>query len=215
MYKKLRANVSRQFSVISTASLIINVLQETGWCHGLHCASLVYLRGQGEGRPYRQRCTAWNYHSCFFSSSGYWAPGKPPPISPTPRLLYFKIPLCHTFLGLWEWRERRNIHGLDPCLPLTSSLSLPPTYQLYSLTASHERFTQVFPLFTYYFQLWSLSRIRFGGGGWQPKLDVSHSSTMRSACLCSNLGGPEASEEVVDVSLWGEAHDVIRDVSPP
>ena len=34
-------------------------------------------------------------------------------------------------------------------------------------------------------------------------------------CLCSNLGGPEGSEEVVDVSLWGEVHDVIGDVSPP
>lgn len=56
----------------------------------LVCASLAYLRGQSEDS---QRFPAWIYHSCFFSSSGYWAPGKSLLISPTPRLLYFKIPL--------------------------------------------------------------------------------------------------------------------------
>lgn len=142
----------------------------------LVCASLAYLRGQSEGS---QRCPAWIYHSCFFSSSGYWAPGKSLLISPTPSLLYFKIPLSH-FSGPLRMEGEERHSGVGP-LPASHQLSvltphIPAIFPYSFPGALHSSFS-----FIYYFQLWGLSRIRFGGWGWQPKLEVSHPSRMRSA----------------------------------
>lgn len=154
------------------------MLQEIGWCQGLSLCFPGISKGPEWGQTLPPTVPSLELPLLLFLIIRLLGPWETPP---TPSILYFKIPLCHTFLGLREWRERRDIQELDLCLPLTSSLSLPPTYQLYSLMASHECFTQVFPLFIYYFQLWGLSRIRFGGGGWHSKLNVSHSSRMRSS----------------------------------
>lgn len=145
-----KTNISRQFAVISTAALISNMLLADA--RALACAFPAGLRGKNEGRPQCLWCPDWNYHSYFFSSSGNWAPQESLLISSTQRLFNLKVPPFYTLLGLWEWRERRDIQGVG-CLPaydqhsvLTSHL---PGY--IPLMASHEGFTQIFPLFFFYF----------------------------------------------------------------